>query len=52
MQTLLTKSPQQIFRNKGITPKMLQENTPPHKKYVAKSKLSGMQWDPDSTVVI
>ena len=52
MQTLLTKSPQQIFRNKGITPKMLQENTPPHKKYVTKSKLNGMQWDPDSTVVI
>lgn len=51
MKTLLN-SPQQIFRSKGITPKMLQENTPPHKKFVAKPKLSSTQWDPDSTVII
>ncbi|OAD52900.1 hypothetical protein WN48_11146 [Eufriesea mexicana] len=52
MQTFSTNSPQQVFKNKGITPKMLQENTPPHKKYVAKAKLSGIQWDSDSTVII
>nr|XP_003703443.1 PREDICTED: uncharacterized protein LOC100879228 [Megachile rotundata] len=51
-QTLSTKSPQQIFRNKGIASKMLQENTPPHKKHVTKTKLNGVQWDPDSTVII
>ncbi|CAK9811258.1 hypothetical protein ANTPLA_LOCUS6953 [Anthophora plagiata] len=52
MQTLLTNSPQQMFRNKGILPKMLQENTPPHKRYVAKSRLNSIEWDPDSTVII
>ena len=52
VQTLLIKSPQQVFRNKGIASKILQENTPPHKKHITKSKLGGIQWDPDSTVII
>ncbi|XP_068984312.1 uncharacterized protein [Bombus flavifrons] len=52
VQTLLTRSPQQVFRNKGIASKILQENTPPHKKHITKSKLAGIQWDPDSTVII
>ncbi|XP_043588571.1 uncharacterized protein LOC122570391 isoform X2 [Bombus pyrosoma] len=52
VQTLLIKSPQQVFRNKGIASKILQENTPPHKKHITKSKLDGIQWDPDSTVII
>ncbi|XP_060829309.1 uncharacterized protein LOC132914314 isoform X2 [Bombus pascuorum] len=52
VQILLVKSPQQVFRNKGIASKILQENTPPHKKHITKSKLGGIQWDPDSTVII
>ncbi|XP_043250475.1 uncharacterized protein LOC122396290 [Colletes gigas] len=41
----------QTFKNKNIMPKM-QENTPPHKRCVARAKLNGMQWDPDSSVII
>ncbi|KOC68474.1 hypothetical protein WH47_10714 [Habropoda laboriosa] len=52
MQTLLANSPQQMFKNKGIVPKKLQENTPPPKKDVAKSRLNSIEWDPDSTVII
>ena len=51
VRSVLGKSPQQI-RNKTIVPKMLQENTPPRKKFSAKSKSSDIQWDPDSTVII
>lgn len=52
IQTLLTKSPQQVFKNRSIVSKILKENTPPHKKYFVKSKLNGVQWDADSTVII
>ncbi|XP_076160266.1 uncharacterized protein LOC143143169 [Ptiloglossa arizonensis] len=45
-------SPQQTFRSKSIIPKMFQENTPPHKRFVVRSKLNAIQWDPDSTVII
>ncbi|XP_053985174.1 uncharacterized protein LOC128879761 [Hylaeus volcanicus] len=44
-------SPQQTFKNKNVVPKM-QENTPPHKRCVVRSKLSGIQWDSDSTIII
>ncbi|XP_015429272.1 PREDICTED: uncharacterized protein LOC107185998 isoform X2 [Dufourea novaeangliae] len=37
-KNLATNSPQQIFKSKGIKTKMLQENTPPHKKHIARSK--------------
>lgn len=46
----IKNSPQQTFRSKGVKPIMLQENTPPHKRSVTKSK--AMQWDPNSTVII
>ncbi|CAD1474815.1 unnamed protein product, partial [Heterotrigona itama] len=49
VQTLLTKSPQQIFKNKGTVTKVSQENISPHKRYITKSKLNDMQWDSDST---
>ncbi|XP_006612943.1 uncharacterized protein LOC102672797 isoform X2 [Apis dorsata] len=52
IQTLLTKSPQQVFKNRNVVSKILKENTSPHKKYFVKSKLNGVQWDPDSTVII
>lgn len=41
-----------MFKNKSIVSKILKENTPPHKKYFVKSKLNGVQWDADSTVII
>ncbi|XP_031838314.2 uncharacterized protein LOC116429467 [Nomia melanderi] len=49
---LTTNSPQQAIRNKGIKPKVLQENMSPYKNYMAKYKLNGTEWDPDSTVII
>ncbi|XP_076231850.1 uncharacterized protein LOC143177662 [Calliopsis andreniformis] len=52
IQTALTKSPQQVFKNKNIISKISQENTPPHKKCIVKSRLGNTQWDPDSTVII
>ncbi|CAL7938837.1 unnamed protein product [Xylocopa violacea] len=52
MELMLINSPQQVLRNKSNALKMLQENTPPHKKYVTKSKSGGTQWDPNSTVII
>lgn len=51
-RALSSKSPQQLLRNKGINRRMMQENTPPHKSCVKKSKLTGVQWDADSTVLI
>ncbi|XP_076761798.1 uncharacterized protein LOC143429861 [Xylocopa sonorina] len=52
MEMMLISSPQQMLRSKTNALKMLQENTPPHKKFVAKSKSGGTQWDPNSTVII
>ncbi|XP_066588466.1 uncharacterized protein [Prorops nasuta] len=46
-----TKSPQHLLRNKVMSVKLHQENTPPRNSTV-KSKLNGTLWDPDSTIVI
>ncbi|XP_012288741.1 uncharacterized protein LOC105704257 [Orussus abietinus] len=52
IQGIISKSPQQTLRSKTLPKKLLQENTPPHKTCLTKNKLSGIQWDPDSTVII
>ncbi|KAG7197198.1 hypothetical protein KM043_007276 [Ampulex compressa] len=52
VQGISAKSPQQVLWNKSINTKVQQENTPPHKRCIAKSKLSGIHWDPDSTFII
>ncbi|XP_014479632.1 PREDICTED: uncharacterized protein LOC106746956 [Dinoponera quadriceps] len=49
-QGIPAKSPQQSLKNKTVA-KIQQENTPPYKNYNAKTR-SGIQWDPNSSVVI
>ncbi|XP_017880620.1 uncharacterized protein LOC108625203 isoform X2 [Ceratina calcarata] len=49
-QMQMVRNSQQTFRSKGVKPKMLQENTPPHIRSVTKSK--AIQWDPNSSVII
>ncbi|XP_076643785.1 uncharacterized protein LOC143354014 isoform X2 [Halictus rubicundus] len=52
IQTILaTNSPQQVIRNKSTKSTVSQENLSPH-KYVIKHKTRGIDWDPDSTVII
>lgn len=50
-QGIPTKSPQQLLKNKTAATKIQQENTPPYKSYSAKTR-NGMQWDPNSSIII
>ncbi|XP_078038493.1 uncharacterized protein LOC144470824 [Augochlora pura] len=51
VKKVLTSSPQQVIRNKIMKAKISQENSSPH-KYITKYKSRGIEWDPDSTVII
>ncbi|XP_033329566.2 uncharacterized protein LOC117222145 isoform X2 [Megalopta genalis] len=42
---------QQVIRNKIMKSRVSQENSSPH-KYITKYKSRGIEWDPDSTVII
>ncbi|XP_077255183.1 uncharacterized protein LOC143893546 isoform X3 [Temnothorax americanus] len=48
----MQKKPQQLLRGKATPTRMQQENTPPCKTYNGKTKKNGIQWDPNSTVLI
>ncbi|XP_032672926.1 uncharacterized protein LOC116844904 [Odontomachus brunneus] len=50
-QGIPAKSPQQLLKNKTLITKVQQENTPPYKSYNAKTK-NGIQWDPNSSIII
>jgi len=50
-QKIATRSPQQLLKNKGLSNKVQQENTPPYKKYSANAK-TDIQWDPNCTIFI
>ncbi|KAK2584533.1 hypothetical protein KPH14_006902 [Odynerus spinipes] len=52
LDAILTKSPQHVLQNKNLSAIIQQENTPPHKRCHAKSKVKGIQWDVNSTVII
>lgn len=47
----MQKKPQQLLKSKATCTKMQQENTPPCKTYNGKTR-NGIQWDPNSTVLI
>ncbi|XP_071581388.1 uncharacterized protein [Temnothorax nylanderi] len=47
----MQKKPQQLLRGKATPTRMQQENTPPCKTYNGKTR-NGIQWDPNSTVLI
>ncbi|XP_076294750.1 uncharacterized protein LOC143215973 [Lasioglossum baleicum] len=44
-------SPKQVIGNKNIKITVSRENSSPH-KYITKHKTRGIEWDPDSTVII
>lgn len=47
----IQKKPQQLLKNIATPTKMQQENTPPCKTFNRKTR-NGVQWDPNSTVLI
>lgn len=48
----MQKKPQQLLKSKATCTKMQQENTPPPCKTCNGKTRNGIQWDPNSTVLI
>ncbi|EZA53315.1 hypothetical protein DMN91_005228 [Ooceraea biroi] len=51
VQRIATKSPQHLLRNKALSSKVQQENTPPCKKHSGNAR-NDTQWDPNCTIFI